>query len=99
MRIDANSERERIKNMKKATPKETKKIIEYLASPAGLSVFEEIADKSDEYRVLLRIPEPGGHFVVKMSAASIRAAVQSITSAARGYDDAFTYLHPGGGKT
>ncbi len=53
-------------------------IIEYLASPAGEKVLREISDKHDEYRVKLKIPEPGGTFKVKMSAGSIRESVRHV---------------------
>jgi hypothetical protein len=91
-------------HMKRVTPKETMKIMEYLASPAGRAVFQEIEGKDDEYRVVLRIPEPGGHFIVKMSAGSIREAVRSLVSAALGDADGgedvmVMNLHSGSGKS
>lgn len=51
-------------------------IIGYLASPAGERVLREISDKSDEYRVKLKIPEPGGIFKVKLPAGSIRDLIR-----------------------
>jgi len=63
-----------------STADETYQVTEYLASPAGLAVFQEIEDKPDDYRVTLRIPEPGGIFTVTMSAGSIRRTVGEIIS-------------------
>ena len=62
----------------KHTPEEILQIVNYLASPAGEKVFREISDKHDEYRIKLKIPEPGGTFKVKMSAGSIRELVRQV---------------------
>jgi hypothetical protein len=62
----------------KLTPEEMRKILDYLASPAGERVFREISDKHDEYRVKLKIPEPRGTFNVKMSAGSIRKLAREV---------------------
>lgn len=87
--------------MKKAKPRELEQIMNYLVSPAGGQVFHEIEDKPDEYRVLLRIPEPGGHFIVKVSAGSIRSMVRQVVGMAsqlRG-ESFMSDLDTGGGKT
>ena len=51
-------------------------ILAYLASPAGATVLQEIIDKSDDFRLRLKIPEAGGTFSVKLSAGSIRQLVR-----------------------
>jgi hypothetical protein len=60
----------------KPTTEEKMQIIGYLASPAGERVLREIDDKTDEYRVRLKIPEPGGIFKVKLPAGSIRDLIR-----------------------
>ncbi len=69
---------ERAKVSYKHTPEEMLQIVDYLASPAGEKVFREISDKHDEYRVKLKIPEPGGTFKVKISAGLIRELVRHV---------------------
>jgi hypothetical protein len=65
----------------KVTMRDKTKIIGYLASPAGEAVFGEIEGKEDEYRIVLRIPEHGGNYVVTMSAGSLRNIVAGFLAA------------------
>jgi hypothetical protein len=47
-------------------------VMGHLLSAAGPATFEEIEGKPDRHRLTLRIKEPDGHFVVTLSAGSIR---------------------------
>ena len=66
----------------KLTTEEIMQIVNYLASRTGEKVLREISDKNDEYRVKLKIPEPGGTFKIKLSAGAVRGLVRHVVGQA-----------------
>ncbi|MGO9436857.1 MAG: hypothetical protein ACLPH3_12200 [Terracidiphilus sp.] len=67
----------------KTSEEEKMQIIEYLASPTGLELVASLEGKPDEYRVWLHIPERGGVFNAKISAAEIRRVMKQIEDVSR----------------
>ncbi len=61
-------------------------VLEHLLSPAGPAIFEEIEGRPDKHRLTLRIREPDGHFIVTLSAGSIRQMSEYLLD--------FTSMHP-----
>jgi hypothetical protein len=53
-------------------------MIDYLSSPEGVAVFQDLEGKADDYRVTLDIPEEHGISSVKLSAGDFRQTISHV---------------------
>jgi hypothetical protein len=63
---------------KTGTNTEKLQMIDYLSSPEGVAVFQDLEGKADDYRVTLDIPEKYGVSRVKLSAGDLRQTISHV---------------------